>query len=136
VRTIADIATKFINSSKEAKLGNVRIISNQYVLYSTVIMTKHGNYETNGVMWLNWGGYYTTTTANHLNKILKAYGKRWGNHQRVSYANHRDQSIRGVRVTPRGIIELNPLVIHEEILPVNGQTLSPAANRALANCAW
>jgi hypothetical protein len=36
----------------------------------------------------DWGGFYTKTTASHMNAVLKAYGSS----RRVSYAKARDNN--------------------------------------------
>lgn len=41
----------------------------------------------NGSVIINWCGWYTSTTARHLNAILKALGRT----QRVSYAQAREE---------------------------------------------
>lgn len=42
---------------------------------------------SNGSVIINWCGWYTPTTANHLNAILEALGRTY----RVSYAQARNE---------------------------------------------
>ena len=55
-----------------------------YTLHSTDIVHK-----VPGGVELNWGGWYTPTTANHMNAVLAALGISRG----VSYSAARKQQI-------------------------------------------
>lgn len=78
--TIRATATAFI-AGKPAKCHNARTDGQTYTLHKTIIARK-----TDAGLTLNWGGWHTPTTANHLNAILDAAGARF----RVSYAQARD----------------------------------------------
>ena len=79
--TITQVAQAFVDG-RSAKCHNARTDGTQYVLYHTTIARKHPN----GAVEFDWGGWYTTTTANHMNHILRAMNAR----RQVSYAQARD----------------------------------------------
>ena len=68
--------TKCGNASTDGSTGT-------YTLHKTVIARK----QAGGGLALNWGGFYTPTTASHMNAVLKAMGYK----DRVSYAQARDR---------------------------------------------
>ena len=78
--TIEKTAQAFA-SGKPFKCHNAATNGTEYILHKTTI--AHVNAKGNLVT--NWGGYYTRTTASHLNAILKAFGSS----RRVSYAQAR-----------------------------------------------
>lgn len=95
---------------------------------------------------ISWCGYYTVTTASHINEILKAFEIN----QRVSYAKARDnavteqvfalpETLRWDRIdndtngNPRFVCHYLSLLTHEEILAsrdVTGDKYSIALARA------
>lgn len=79
--TIDQVAAAFA-AGNSAKCGNASTDGSGYKLHKTIIAVKNAN----GGVTLNWGGYYTPTTANHMNAVLKASGIN----TRVSYAQARD----------------------------------------------
>jgi len=83
--TIAQVARAFANG-QSAKCGNASTNGTEYLLHRTVIAKK-----VNGAVEFNWGGYYTPTTANHMNHIIAAvYGS---GAKRVGYASARDNAV-------------------------------------------
>jgi hypothetical protein len=80
--TIEKTAQAFA-SCKPFKCHNAATNGTEYVLHSTII----AYYNNKGNLVTNWGGYYTRTTASHLNAILKAFGSS----RRVSYAQARKE---------------------------------------------
>ena len=90
--TIAQLATEFAK-------GNGRKLSHpsvelRYPLGDAVEYRLHGNviarlYTDTGRVDGDWCGWYTPTTANHLNHILKAFKID----RRVSYAQARDAGV-------------------------------------------
>lgn len=86
--TIEQVASAFA-AGTTAKAGNAVTNGSEYKLHSTVIAKK----QPGGVL-LNWDGWYTPTTANHMNHVLKALGIN----KRVSYAMARDAGYREVFV--------------------------------------
>lgn len=85
--TKRDVAVAFANG-KTAKCHNAGAFDNRYILHGTVICTRE---EQGRVYIFNWGGYFTRTTANHMNEIIDAANLG----QRVSYATARDAGERG-----------------------------------------
>lgn len=86
--TIEQVANAFAKG-KPAKCWNASTNGCEYKLHSTIIATRIPSGVT-----LNWDGWYTPTTANHMNHVLKALGIN----QRVSYAMARDAGYREVFV--------------------------------------
>jgi hypothetical protein len=84
--SIATVAKAFA-AGKSAKVSNASTDGVAYKLHNTVIALK----VPGGVM-LNWGGWYTPTTANHMNHVLTAMGIN----KRVGYASARDEGHREV----------------------------------------
>lgn len=80
--TIAQVAQALI-AGKAAKCGNAKTDGNSYWLHGNLIAQLD---DDKGGVALNWCGYYTPTTASHMNEILKAAGADY----RVSYAKARD----------------------------------------------
>ena len=78
--TIEKTATAFVNGEL-ARCHNASTDGSTYTLHKTVIARK-----TAGGTNFNWGGYYTPTTAAHMNAILRAMGSDC----RVPYAQDRD----------------------------------------------
>jgi hypothetical protein len=68
---IQRVATAFING-KPASSHNSKTDGNKYWLHGNLIAEK----GINGSVIINWCGWYTPTTTNHLNHIAKAYN--WG----------------------------------------------------------
>jgi hypothetical protein len=80
--TIDQVARAFING-QTAKCHNATTSGTEYKLHNTVIARK-----VDGGIEFNWGGFYTTTTASHMNAVIKAaYGC---GAKRVSYAQARN----------------------------------------------
>jgi hypothetical protein len=80
---IADVAKAFVEG-RAAKSGNSRTDGREYVLHNTVIARK-----IRDTVEFNWGGWYTSTTANHMNYIIGAGKLGYG----VSYATARDAGV-------------------------------------------
>ena len=79
---IEQVARAFANG-QSAKCHNASTDGVNYKLHNTVIARKVGD-----DIEFNWGGYYTTTTANHMNAVIKAcFGS---GAKRVGYASARD----------------------------------------------
>jgi hypothetical protein len=78
--TIEKTAQAFA-SGKPFKCHNATTNGTEYILH----VTRIAYINANGNLVTNWGGYYTRTTASHLNAILKAFGSS----RRVSYAQAR-----------------------------------------------
>lgn len=60
---------------------NARTDGVTYTLHNSPIAVRQG-----GAVVFHWHGFYTRTTANHMNAILRAFGVEF----RVSYAQARD----------------------------------------------
>lgn len=60
--------------------------ANEYVLHGNVICRQASK---NGPLQFDWCGWYTPTTARHMNAILKAVGVK----HRVSYSQARRDGI-------------------------------------------
>lgn len=86
---IDTVAKAFINGQRAA-CHNSKTDGMSYWLHGHMIAKK-----TEQGFVLNWCGWYTRTTANHMNKILKAAGKN----VRVSYAEARDYGVIAEHVT-------------------------------------
>ncbi len=86
---IDQVAKAFINGNSAA-CHNSNTDGTEYKLHGHIIAKK-----TDTGFVLNWCGWYTRTTANHMNKILKAAGKD----VRVSYAQARDYGVIAEYVT-------------------------------------
>lgn len=79
--TIEQTAQAFVNG-KSAHCHNAHTDGQRYTLHRTVIVYRNEQ----GQLVTDWGGFYTRTTASHMNAVLKAYGSS----RRVSYAKARD----------------------------------------------
>jgi hypothetical protein len=86
---IDQVAKAFINGNSAA-CHNSNTNGTEYKLHGHVIAKK-----TETGFTLYWCGWYTMTTANHMNKILKAAGKN----VRVSYAQSRELGVISEHVT-------------------------------------
>lgn len=86
---ISEVAQAFAEG-RNAHCHNARTDGSGYFLHRTMIAVHHKD----GGVTLNWGGYYTPTTANHMNAVLRAMGIN----RRVSYAQARDAGHTTVRV--------------------------------------
>lgn len=83
--TIEQVARAFANG-QSAKCHNASTDGVIYKLHDTIIARK-----VDGKVEFNWGGWYTTTTANHMNAVIKAvYGS--GAH-RVGCAGAREAKV-------------------------------------------
>lgn len=87
--TIFKVAKAFV-SGKSAACHNSNTNGTEYKLHGHVIAKK-----TETGFTLYWCGWYTRTTANHMNYILAAAGKN----VRVSYAESRDLGVISEHVT-------------------------------------
>ena len=92
MNTIQQVAEAFA-AGRKGKAGSASTDGRQYVLYNTVIAERISEKEVR----INWGGFYTATTANHINEILDALGVP----VRVSYAKARDAYQTDFIVYPR-----------------------------------
>lgn len=77
----SDVAKAFAEG-RVLKVANARTDGSGYFLHQTCIAVKNAE----GGVTLNWGGWYTPTTASHMNEVLKAVGIN----RRVSYAEARN----------------------------------------------
>lgn len=75
--TILALAQRFVNGATKGNVHNARIDGNEYKLHGHVICKR-----IEGSLAFNWCGWYTPTTANHMNQLLLAAGAN----QRVSYS--------------------------------------------------
>lgn len=66
---IQRVATAFINGQR-ASSHNSKTDGTKYWLHGNLIAEK----GINGSVIIHWCGWYTRTTANHLNYIAKVYG--------------------------------------------------------------
>lgn len=67
-----------------------------YILHRTAIVVRER--PDSPTLVLQWGGWHTSTTARHMNAVLRAVGVR----ERVSYAGARDSGIQSqVFAVPR-----------------------------------
>lgn len=82
--TIKQVAKAFIEG-RSAKCHNAHTDGVDYTLHRTVIARKHPT----GMIEFNWGGWYTTTTANHMNHILAELGKPRVGHAQARNAGER-----------------------------------------------
>lgn len=78
--TIQSVAQAFAQG-QVAKCHNAQTDGQSYTLHGNQIAFK----TPEGLVQFDWCGYYTGTTARHLNAILKEYGQPF----RVSYAKAR-----------------------------------------------
>ena len=85
--TIATVAKAFVKG-QPAKCHNAVTDGSTYRLHGhTIARRADGGTEPASFDWCGW---YTPTTANHMNHIIKALGIP----SRVSYAKARDAGIR------------------------------------------
>jgi hypothetical protein len=68
-------------ATRAAQCHNARTDGATYWLHGHPIARREGN-----ALILDWCGWYTTTTASHMNQILRAFGFTC----RLSYATARD----------------------------------------------
>ena len=97
--TIKQVAEAFING-ESATCYNALTNGTEYQLHRTIIANK----LPDGGIQFSWGGWYTATTANHMNKILETLGEQQGNkylYDRVSYARSRDNNETAFIIDPR-----------------------------------
>jgi hypothetical protein len=90
--SIFKVARAFING-QSATCNNSKTDGMTYWLHGHIIAQK----REQGFI-LNWCGWYTRTTANHMNYILAAAGKN----VRVSYAEARDYGVISEHFTSNG----------------------------------
>ena len=81
--TIEETALAFIRGIK-GKCHNAHTDGTHYWLHGHLICTKYGE-PGKYVLAFDWCGYYTKTTTNHINNILRAAGAN----VRVGYASAR-----------------------------------------------
>jgi hypothetical protein len=86
--TIDQVAKAFAEGNA-AKGPNASTDGREYRLHGNLIALKGDDGNVLGNTTFYWCGWYGPTTANHLNKIIKALG---GN-KRVSYAQARDHGV-------------------------------------------
>jgi hypothetical protein len=84
--TVKDMAREFVRGNRKLAHKTVTLrypmgIPKEYRLHNNVIASM----DDQGLVTMNWCGWYTTTTANHMNAILEELGA-----YRVSYAKARD----------------------------------------------
>jgi hypothetical protein len=75
------IAQAFANG-KAGTCHNARTDGVTYTLHNSPIVVRQGN-----AVVFHWHGFYTKTTAAHMNHILRAFGAEF----RVSFAQARDK---------------------------------------------
>lgn len=83
--TIQQVAEAFI-AGKSAKCHNAKTDGRSYWLHGNRIAQIEND---KGGVELFWCGWYTPTTASHMNAILKVSGAGY----RVSYAKARDEGV-------------------------------------------
>lgn len=81
--TIKKCAKAFV-AGRKASCHNATTDGKQYLLHGHRIAERHAQSVT-----FYWCGWYTVTTANHINHILKEIGADF----RVSYARDRELGI-------------------------------------------
>ena len=81
--TIEQTAQAFVNG-QSAHCHNAYTDGQRYTLHRTIIVYRNEQ----GQLVTDWGGFYTRTTASHMNAVLKAFGSA----RRVSYAKARDSN--------------------------------------------
>ena len=79
--TIDKTAAAFANGTN-ARCGNAKTDGTAYYLHGHRIARR----TDSGQIEFDWCGWYTPTTASHMNAVLAALGHA----QRVSYAQARD----------------------------------------------
>lgn len=90
--SIQQMAQAFVGWGKKLKHPTVELVfplgaPNEYRLHGNVIARQDSQH---GVITFDWCGWYTPTTANHINEILKAAGCP----RRVSYTQAKRQGIK------------------------------------------
>lgn len=85
--TINQVAAAFL-AGTPAKCGNAKTDGKAYLLHGHTIAIRGDDGNAPGNVTAFWCGYYTPTTANHLNHIAKALGAK-----RVSYATARNAGV-------------------------------------------
>ena len=83
--TVKQVAEAFV-AGKNAKCGNAVTDGVAYVLHRSVIAIK----KNTGEIEFSYCNWFTPTTANHINEILRAMGSD----MRRSYAKDRDAGIK------------------------------------------
>ena len=78
-------AQAFVNG-KSAKCHNAKTDGESYTLHRSIIASRNL-----GTVTFNWCGFYTRTTAAHMDEILRELGSP----RRVSYAQARDKQETG-----------------------------------------
>jgi hypothetical protein len=113
--TKAQVAAAFA-SRLVASCHNAQTSAGIYQLHGHTIAKWDQGHKCEGVEFikLSWCGFYTLTTASHMNEILKALGAP----VRVSYARARDLNTREYLVLTRN----GKYIGHEEINPVKSPT--------------
>jgi len=108
-QTAAAFANRLVASCHNAKTG-----AGIYQLHGHTIARWEDSFEHEGekLITLRWCGYYTQTTASHMNEILKALRAP----TRVSYARARDTGLEGYNVYIRngecyGVEEVVELIV-------------------------
>ena len=72
-------------AGKPGACHNARVLGDEYRLHNNVIAKHLGERRYQ----FNWCGWYTPTTASHMNELLRAIGVP----MRVSYAEARDTKV-------------------------------------------
>lgn len=90
--TVDTMAREFVSGNRKLSHPSVEI---RYPLGSGTEYLLHGNRicrkgDAGNALHFDWCGWYTPTTANHINAILKAAGREI----RVSYAQARKAKTR------------------------------------------
>ena len=85
--TVEQTAKAFIHGIK-GHCHNATTDGTEYRLHGNLICTKYGE-PGKYVLAFDWCGYYTTTTTNHMNNILRAARAN----VRVSYTQARRNNI-------------------------------------------
>jgi hypothetical protein len=84
--TVEQVARAFVQG-KAMKAGNAATDGKVYTLFGNVI-ARHGDAQRRGIQG-DWCGWYSVSTARHLNEIADAIG----NGRRYSYAAARQQAV-------------------------------------------
>lgn len=96
--TIRNTATAFALAAP-AGCHNAKTDGRTYRLHGHAIAW----HADSGAVHFHWHGWYTNTTANHMNAILTALHHEGMPLHRVSRADHRDRSILGFVLSRDGL---------------------------------
>jgi hypothetical protein len=89
MKTVKDVASAFAQG-KPARCGNAYTDGGSYWLHGNRIARKYNgfNLESQPRVEFNWCGWYTPTTANHMDECLNALGVLFTEHGNVGRPSH------------------------------------------------